>query len=359
MAVASTLLVMNNVSQSSTVEEAEVRRSIEARFAQAQNWPDMSGQRLVYQVVNYRGLTADQQEILRALVTHPAPTDDSRRIFPHGGGLTRVTLWFKSPNEWRVNYDYANNAVRWLDYGRQSEDAGWSLVEKQLNVGDASGRSDARFGLGPIENTFRHDLDFLFFGGMGMGRHLHLPIREISIQKDGAWRLTAGTPQEFTFEVTGVWNSADQHVEPNAARIISSTLSPSSAGRHWRFHTWSEAIPGLQVCERIEEFTKSGDLEKEILFGDLQPVSESDLRKVLNTPERGGTDPVRGVLAFEQLFDYRPGVAKAVVGLGTREQTLPLPGDDLRTDAWPIQRIGWIVCGVIVVALVVLRVMKR
>ncbi len=269
------------------------------------------------------------------------PDVNTNRVWYDGPGLLR----YSRTNSWRDLY---------LDVALTPK-AHWSLIPSQLTVMSAKNPTPKR-DLTTSAREFQRMLRQFVWAGYGSGL---VPIS--AEETSNSWLGRAGKPEFSTLEWKGAYSQEAGRVLPSSEVILdASERFTHNIGNTTTFEGWS-FLPelGSWAASRIEERNRDGKLLRVWEIAEVRPLKPKEFASVSAIPSLAEEDPIRGVLTFKTIMDFRPGIEKTTTFHDTGVTEYPISADQLgrAPSAW-LRGIGWTVAGLIVTALVALRLIR-
>lgn len=239
----------------------------------------------------------------------------------------------------------------------------WRLTSTTLVVADE--QDAARTG------PMRSALDSTMWDAIGLftgGLHRLAGVGGARIVKrqGNAWTLTmrnvvAG--QSIEAHASGTWDEAQKvgTVDPIVYKSHGEGGSPGGftlEAADWAFR----GEPARWTAGTVTERRLTNELDRRVKFQSLRAISTSDLQAALTVPEASGTDVLRGPSRFTAVEDHRssaPVVRLSTPG-GWVEQSLAdaRGASEQQRSRDRLRVVGWVLAGVIVGALVLIRVRR-
>lgn len=261
----------------------------------------------------------------------------------------------------RTYHDFAGAMIEYSDTGIGKE-VMWGLFsDKQLVIVSPS-RPDPMYDFPVLLGGEINELRTGFSAGLSCGAgHIPTPV----VKLDGTqWTATSKeSARKIKFEARGTWD--DEHDVGIITQVImrgddpsypSYTLKYISTGHHY--------IPVLDrwAPDRIEYWKGDPEplrLNRVFVASSAQSVDSVELKQLVALPTMDGTDPIRGPLKFASILDlraneraYRNRNAEGGIDI------IPLAETPVFRHQSKLTRYGWLSAGLVIVALVALRVRR-
>lgn len=236
----------------------------------------------------------------------------------------------------------------------------WSLNARELVV-----MSDTKLAPGyPLDaelSILKPEFGTLMTGGLSYFRRYLDHVRP-ALTSDTTWDASGTAAFDgdvFEVRIKGTWNPGEGWgtVEEASSHV---PASPTPNGWMFRSAHWvPNAILGRPAAKAVTQFDASGKPERRMELIEYEPIDDARFEQIIALPKVNEPDPIRGALTFTSITDYRPDkpIRKTLEGgevvRAEAESRMPMPAAAAsRSFAW------WIVLGVLVAALVLVR-LKR
>jgi hypothetical protein len=273
--------------------------------------------------------------------------------------IRRYTLRTRGEQSWRIGEDAAGlrGAIPFLDRV-MTPDYAWKLTPTWLIRLDPTEPMPNGHPVDRVGRQVTDDLFWIFRGGMGFAARLGLEPGPVTVDDDH-WSFRARSPDgEHEMEFHGVWRDDLDRGFVTAVRVNS---GPNDAFT-WTLHGWSFSDELARwVASRVERFAPDGQREQVVVLESIEREPPERFARVMAMPDFGATDELRGELALESITDYTadPPVERILNDNGVIEEfDLSLPVKLAERGERDYRRLGWSVAGVVMIALVLVRLRK-
>ena len=341
----------------------EVRQWLDGEINRGQDRPAIVGFAIRFDQLFHAEVTRAELESLRIEVQgkpdHPArrKLDTHERRLTSGPDRCEWTIWFLSPERWRINKTYQfPTGIPHVDHGRDRSDS-WVLMDNSLVVIDADKPPENR-NYAAEDGIARMHLEAFLYAGLGRTRGKS--VLSNLIVKGERWTvrrtvtLAPGSETELEFE--GRWDANAGRGFVESRRIAASPYA-ETIGTRWEYAQWQhEPLLDVWVSKRVDQFDPSGKPEESLEWQSVTPVSQKEVEAMIAVPDPLASDVVRGRLKVRQVSDYRANarVFKSINDDGvvqTHSQERGSPRGNM-------QLVGWMLATLIVAALVFIRVRR-
>jgi hypothetical protein len=277
-----------------------------------------------------------------------------RRRLEKGPDVTRLTVWWKEPGNWRHNESYDPFETDQSKYSDKTvrDDFAWKLTSNQLFLIDPTNPPPGH-AITNTENVMRRQIGAILDARIGESlRRYELRAAEINTDR---WRVVLGDARS-TMEYSGVvvrGHDSSIRFEVLTSRILTHE-DPQFVGWSEEFADW-RFVPSIRGWVAFT-VTFNDANRRTIRFIDAKPLSAGEFDRVTEIPDVTHPDAVRGKLTVNRIFDYRPNVLAISNPRDPSWGIRKLPAAEASSSrAW----IGWGVVAVCAAGLLVLRWRRR
>lgn len=331
-------------------------------MARAEKPLDLAGQAIQYTVTYPASMTAEQVQRLRQeiakLPDHPKQavlTREERRL-TLGPDVVNCEIFLGPDSQWRWNRTFEYPTARQFLDVAVSRANDWIIWPGFVTISDHTIAPPSGHDVTTQTGPLLRDVRLLRFGGL-YADPKHFTVTGASLES-GRWRITIASDAGHRLQVRARWDDTlarglVEHAESWPAKAT----SPSAS---WDVGEWKEFGPGLFFASDIKESMPGSEIPARTLsFTGLSACDAARFAELVSAPTIGGADPIRGLIAPEVLYDYRPGSTLAIERRtdGSWVQMRP-PGLPPEGAGLALKWIGWGALGVVVVTLAALRVRR-
>lgn len=229
----------------------------------------------------------------------------------------------------------------------ENKDVVWMMSSVQLTLANANGSNAAgspeiRTSLGDAETL----IGYLLSSGASIRDSLPLGPWEEGpdgyVARADGLELVRQTGSEGAVEV----------------RLAMADMAPQEVGRRWVLTgVRRTALAQEPHPTRFEEYSPDGVLERRVILGEVERVTDSILREVTRQPPIKGEDPIRGPTTFVAVMDHRK--AESTITVADEDgglRTIPLSETPEAIAYRRLRAIGWVTATVLIGGLVYLRI---
>jgi hypothetical protein len=343
-------------------ESAPIEAWLEKECELSQHVPDFGGYYVCLHTEEFNTLSAAELDELKAEVeTHPdhprrAEYNLMMRRLTNGPTITRLSIFGAGDGKWRFNTDNEDGGFQDV---AMSPGSAWQLGPAALKIFNPKEiGTDPEQNVKNQERVFRPSLNRLLFGGLGYQGSDFKPRPGVKILGD-KWVAIVGRPadiapeRQFELEVTGRWDANLGRGFFETIKIITSGFSKTGVGEHEVFSDWKlDPSLNMWIASRADRYNAAGVLYRRVVFDATKNIPAGGFDGVATAPSIDAGDPIRGVVQFRSVTDYRKRIqsnrADPASPLSASPMA-PLPKDDPQ---W-ITVAGWILLGALAVLLTI------
>ena len=323
-----------------------------AGMAGASDWFDQldAPLRITYRVEFHSSMSdADFAALARRVrerPEHPDRLEYEYELERRAQGPTVVThqAWLDDRGVHRANTTNSDG-VGYADVARDGG-TGWSLTATGLTLVNAS---DER-GPGEVDpvsmlDEEAHQLGRLFTRGCTLLERVGFS-EDMWVAVDGGYVIEGDS---FTVRLVDDGETVEI--------TITQAQQPGVVGTRWVLDGTIEAGgTGLHLPKTLSSYTAQGDLDQRMVLERVERISTDELEAVTRIPRVDQNDAVRGELTFTMIQDNRSGdLVQTTLNEGGETRVERFETGESR--GW-VRPVLWVVAGLIVIALVVLRVRR-
>lgn len=259
------------------------------------------------------------------------------------------------PTQWRLAIEGMAGPGMYADVGRD-RNAAWSLAPQQLNVAIADPPTTGYEYAESIDNI-TGAARTLLYQGIGIGPPGQ-PTEPPRISVSGrTWAAEVGYKDWSTFRYEGEWDADTKRGTVLRTTVIHSDTYPEDVGFGTEYggHVDDPTLE-RRIATVATRYRPDSRVEREHRLRSVEWSTQAQLTLAARVPSLDRPDPIRGALTVDSIYDHRPDAPSWVRSPDTSEM--------VQTYA-PTQRyrhlrlLGWVVLGVFVVTLVVLRLTRN
>lgn len=289
--------------------------------------------------------------------------------------VQHFSLFWKDAGGWRFCVDDSFDPTYFFDRAMEGKSA-WSLSGPQLNVFKTDRPFPASMDLPSTLGEIRTQVRLLTFGGLHVATAMGLRPVQIEGGESPTIEASLAGVATLRFKLSRAADGWDiremDFVDVPAAR--------AETGRRYVFGRWADSFPlGTRIAMGYKEYAPDGSLENEVTSGEVRVLSAEEFAEATRTPERDRSDPVRGRLTFQSVYDYtsETPVVRSIAGSqvpkatgettesgasgGSKHEWVSIPLE--RTPEFlrerGLRRMGWISAGCVTGLVVGLMIRRR
>lgn len=341
----------------------EVRRWLDEEIERAKERPAITGFAVRFDQLYHAEVTRAELEALKVEVVGKPDHPAHRKMAAHerrlsvGPDRSEWTVWFLSPERWRVNKTARYpTGIPFTDHARDRNDS-WVLLDDSLVVIDAD-KPPANRDYASHEGIARMHLEALFYAGLGRGRG-ESALSDVVVNRE-TWTarrtFTLAPGSVIVLELAGRWDADAGRGFVESRRITASPYT-ETIGMRWENSGWTlEPMLDAWVSTRVDHIAEDGRYIESLEWRGVEPVSQKEVEAMIAVPDPLAADIVRGPLKVREVSDFRrnANVFKSIDESGTVE-TRSLEREPPRRN---MQWIGWMLASLILAALVYVRVRR-
>ena len=268
---------------------------------------------------------------------------------------TSTEVILGNPVLWRLSrdIDYGNERSFYVDTG-QDGDAAWSLTDRQLKIADAVSPPDG-YGYARNIDEIRIQAQMFFFQGIGIGisGDLQPPLSFTRIGP--SWTATI-TDAGSVYRYDGQWDEAFGEGRILTWTVVSSEKFPDTVGERLVFAEHrADPVSGYSVAGRVTLQRSDGAKDTEYVLLNCERVTPQIVKLAAQTPSLDRSDPRRGPLSVDSIYDHRPG-ARSLVRLPDTGQFVRTPSPIRQYDR--LRLAGWATLAGLVGIIVAVRISR-
>lgn len=300
------------------------------------------------------------RETVRTFPEHPdrGVLQRAERFLKYGPDARTHTLWFRE-GEARYNREAG------IEPGDTYQDAcllkssGWKLSPQSVFLLGPAGQAPPGHRLDTVINSALYEVISLIGPGLaGFGPWNDQSV--FALAADGAWKAentTESNGKARKSTLTGSWDVATrsgrfaQGVIEIAGRVVYKETAKS-----WK------AVSGWpgEIAERVE-IEDNGKPWQGVVSLSIAPLIDKEFEAVTQTPSIDGEDSIRGASTFTQLQDLSGRVPTYIVKDPASNTIQAFSQSETASGhrQWMLRTFGWVTAGLIVIALVLIRIRGR
>lgn len=286
---------------------------------------------------------------------HPerAVLETERRRRRAGPDKVTTTVWYGGPGFMRINRDESWRDL-YVDIAL-SDKAHWSMVPTNLTVMSPDSPAPDR-DYTAFDGDIRRLLRRTVWSDFGSG----LQPKSVDVTGD-RWSAVAGDDALSFIRWDGVLSEdAGRALPDRAVTVRTAPRFANEVGRQTEYRGWHfDPVLAQWVVTELVDKGPEGDILRTLRLDAVETIDRSLLDNVTSVPSVTDTDYVRGVPTMTTIMDYRPHAERITTITAQGVSETPMSAARLgHPPSKSLRRIGWGVAGLIIAALVAIRLVR-